>query len=159
LTSHTTPQDAPEAPLPEDLARRLQAHGVSARDEVALRCELERHAPTYTLVRLNSIATRWWKARYRIMLGERYLDMPSVSPKPTLALSSPRWIRRPRQSTRRRTVLRRHERSISPLRLHCQQRDVALVRRARLGDDVGNEPRGRDIEIDVARQHARDWLR
>lgn len=32
MTSHTMPQDALEAPLPEDLARQLQAHGVSARD-------------------------------------------------------------------------------------------------------------------------------
>jgi hypothetical protein len=79
MTSHTTPQDAPEAPLPEDLARQLQAPGVSERDEVALRRELERHLPTYTLVRLNPIATRRWKARYRIMLGERYLDCQSAS--------------------------------------------------------------------------------
>lgn len=79
MTSHTTPRDAPEEPLPEDLARRLQAHGVSARDEVALRRELERHVPTYTLVRLNPIATRRWKARYRILLGERYLDAQSVA--------------------------------------------------------------------------------
>lgn len=79
MTSSTTPQNAPEAPLSEDLARRLQAHGVTVRDEVALRRELERYLPTYTLVRLNPIATRRWKARYRIMLGERYLDAQSVA--------------------------------------------------------------------------------
>ena len=78
MTSDTTPQDTPETSLPDELAQRLQAHGVSALDEVALRRALERHAPTYTLFCLNPIAARKWKARYRIMLGERYLDCQSV---------------------------------------------------------------------------------
>ncbi|MFI5278277.1 MAG: hypothetical protein ACHQ1E_13480 [Ktedonobacterales bacterium] len=79
MTSDTTSQNTPEEPLPDELALRLQAHGVSALDEVALRRALERHAPTYTLFRLNPIAARKWKACYRIMLGERYLDCQSVA--------------------------------------------------------------------------------
>jgi hypothetical protein len=70
---------AEDAPLPNDLIQRLQAHGVSALGEVELRRQLEQHAPSYTLLRLNPIAARKWKARYRILLAASYLDCQSVA--------------------------------------------------------------------------------
>jgi hypothetical protein len=63
MNSQPMPPDAPDAELPE----------------VDLRQELERRAPIYTLVRLNPIATRRWKARYRIMLAADYLDAQSAA--------------------------------------------------------------------------------
>lgn len=74
-----TPAEQPDAPLPNDLIEQLQAHGVSTLGEVELRRQLEQHAPSYTLFRLNSIAARRWKARYRIMLAADYLDCQSVA--------------------------------------------------------------------------------
>ncbi|HEY7848833.1 MAG TPA: hypothetical protein VIC27_02150 [Ktedonobacterales bacterium] len=57
-----TPEQS-ETPLPDDLTAQLHARGVTTLGEVELRRQLERHAPSYTLVRLNPIATRKWKAR------------------------------------------------------------------------------------------------
>ena len=79
MTNQPTPPDAPDAALPAEVAQRLQARGIGARGEVELRLELERRVPTYTLVRLNPIAARRWKARYRIMLAARYLDCQSAT--------------------------------------------------------------------------------
>ena len=47
--------------LPEPLQRRLQAHGITNFDEVALRETLERHAETYTLFKLAPWPARRWK--------------------------------------------------------------------------------------------------
>lgn len=73
----------PSAPhdehLPNDIVNQLQAAGIVARGEVELRQELERFASSYTLFRLNPIAARKWKARYRIMLAADYLDCQSVA--------------------------------------------------------------------------------
>lgn len=67
-----------DAELPDDVAAQLAARGITARDEIALRLELERHAPSYTLFRLNPIASRKWRARYRIMLAADFIDCQTV---------------------------------------------------------------------------------
>lgn len=77
MPSH--PSDPQDERLPADIVSQLQAHGISATGEVELRQELERVAPSYTLFRLNPIAARKWKARYRIMLAADYLDCQSVA--------------------------------------------------------------------------------
>ena len=79
MTSQPAAPEQPDAPLPIDLIQRLQAHGVSALGEVDLRRQLEQRVPSYTLFRLNPIAARKWKARYRIMLAANYLDCQSVA--------------------------------------------------------------------------------
>jgi hypothetical protein len=73
-----TPEQS-ETPLPDDLIAQLHARGVVALGEVELRRQLEQQAPSYTLVRLNPVAMRKWKARYRIMLVTDYLDCQSVA--------------------------------------------------------------------------------
>ena len=72
----SAPQDEP---LPANIVSQLQAHGVTVTGEVELRHALERYAPSYTLFRLNPIAARKWKARYRIMLAADYLDCQSIA--------------------------------------------------------------------------------
>jgi hypothetical protein len=62
------------AELPDALRSALTAAGITACDEVALRLELERHLPTYSLCRLAPAAVRRWKARYRLLYGGAYLD-------------------------------------------------------------------------------------
>ncbi len=79
MTRQPVAPEQPDAPLPDDLTEQLEAHGVSAFGEVELRRQLEQHAPSYTLFRLNPIAARKWKARYRIMLAANYLDCQSVA--------------------------------------------------------------------------------
>ncbi|HZC05991.1 MAG TPA: hypothetical protein VE338_10145 [Ktedonobacterales bacterium] len=78
MTMRPDAPDKAEEPLADELVSQLQASGISAFDEVALRRELERHAPSYTLVRLTPAAARKWKARYRIMLASSYLDCQTV---------------------------------------------------------------------------------
>jgi len=65
--------------LPNEVVDQLVTRGITARDEAALRRELERHAPSYTLFRLNPAAARKWRARYRIMLAADYLDCQTVA--------------------------------------------------------------------------------
>ncbi len=75
-----------ESELSPELATRLQAHGLTIDDEIGLRRTLEEVAPTWTLIRLNTIAAKRWKARYRLMLGERWHDAATVSNAYALAL-------------------------------------------------------------------------
>ncbi len=65
--------------ISQDLIRQLQDRGIAARGEVDLRLELERHAPSYTLVRLTPAAARKWKARYRVLLAADMLDAQTVA--------------------------------------------------------------------------------
>lgn len=69
----------PPADVPEDVAATLAAHGIAARDEVALRLALEEHLPGYTLYRLTPAAVRRWKCRYRIMFEATYFDCQTVA--------------------------------------------------------------------------------
>ncbi len=68
-----------ESELAPELAAQLRAHGLTAEDEVSLRRTLEEGAPSWTLIRLNTIAAKRWKARYRLMLGETWYDAATVS--------------------------------------------------------------------------------
>lgn len=64
-----------ESELSPELAAQLRAHGLTLDDEVGLRRLLEEAVPTWTLIRLNTIAAKRWKARYRLMVGEHcYLE-------------------------------------------------------------------------------------
>lgn len=65
--------------LPDDVEAALAAHGVTARDEVALRLALEARLPGYTLYRLTPAAARRWKCKYRIMFEETYFDCQTVA--------------------------------------------------------------------------------
>jgi hypothetical protein len=65
--------------LPDEVAEALAAHGIHARDEVALRLALEEHLPGYTLYRLTPPAARRWKCRYRIMFKATYFDCQTIS--------------------------------------------------------------------------------
>ncbi len=75
-----------ERELAPELADQLRAHGLNVEDEVGLRRTLEECAPTWTLIRLNNIAAKRWKARYRLMLGEQWYDAETVSNAYALAL-------------------------------------------------------------------------
>jgi hypothetical protein len=63
-----------ESELSPELAAQLRAYGLMAEDEVSLRRTLEDCAQSWTLIRLNNIAAKHWKARYRLMLGEKWYD-------------------------------------------------------------------------------------
>jgi hypothetical protein len=65
--------------LSEEIQHALIAHGIAAVDEVALRIELERRLPAYTLYRLTPAAARRWKSKYRLMFGDTYLDSQTVA--------------------------------------------------------------------------------
>jgi hypothetical protein len=75
------PQQSPERTpdVPDDVVAALAAHGVTARDEVALRLALEARLPGYTLYRLTPAASRRWKCKYRIMFGATYCDCQTVA--------------------------------------------------------------------------------
>ncbi len=75
-----------DSELAPELAAQLRAHGLDLEDEGGLRRMLEECAPTWTLIRLNNIAAKRWKARYRLMLGERWYDAATVSNAYALAL-------------------------------------------------------------------------
>ncbi len=75
-----------ESELSPELAAQLREHDVTLEDEVGLRRLLEECAPTWTLIRLNAIAAKRWKARYRLMLGEAWYDVATVSNAYALAL-------------------------------------------------------------------------
>lgn len=64
--------------LPDDVDAALSARGITARDEVGLRLELEGHLNGYTLYRLTPAAARRWKCRYRIMFEMTYFDCQTV---------------------------------------------------------------------------------
>ncbi len=68
-----------ESELAPELAAQLRAHGLEIADEVGLRRLLEECVPTWTLIRLNAIAAKRWKARYRLMVGEAWYDAATVS--------------------------------------------------------------------------------
>jgi hypothetical protein len=69
----------PDDALPPELSAALDQHGITALDEVALRRELERHLPGYTLYRLMPAAARRWKCKYRIMFAATYFDCQTVA--------------------------------------------------------------------------------
>jgi hypothetical protein len=75
-----------ESELSPELAARLAEHGLTTADEVSLRRLLDESVPSWTLIRLNSIAAKRWKARYRLMLGEQWHDAATVSNAYALAL-------------------------------------------------------------------------
>lgn len=75
-----------ESELSPELAARLREQGLTLEDEVGLRRLLEEAAPTWTLIRLNNIAAKRWKARYRLMIGEHWYDAATVSNAYALAL-------------------------------------------------------------------------
>ncbi len=75
-----------ESELSPELAARLAEYGLTQADEVSLRRLLDESAPSWTLIRLNSIAAKRWKARYRLMLGEDWYDAATVSNAYALAL-------------------------------------------------------------------------
>lgn len=64
--------------LPDGVDTALSARGITARDEVGLRLELEGHLKGYTLYRLTPAAARRWKCRYRIMFEMTYFDCQTV---------------------------------------------------------------------------------
>ena len=68
-----------ESELSPELAEQLRAHGLTADDEVSLRRALEECTQSWTLIRLNTIAAKRWKARYRLMLGEKWHDAATTS--------------------------------------------------------------------------------
>ncbi len=72
--------------LSPELAAQLRAHGLDEEDEVSLRRLLDESVPSWTLIRLNTIAAKRWKARYRLMLGDQWYDAATVSNTYALAL-------------------------------------------------------------------------
>jgi len=68
-----------ESELSPELAAQLREHGLLIEDEVGLRRALEECAQSWTLIRLNTIAAKRWKARYRLMIGEKWYDAATVS--------------------------------------------------------------------------------
>ena len=75
-----------ESELSPELAARLAEHGLTITDEISLRRLLDESVPSWTLIRLNTIAAKRWKARYRLMLGEQWYDAATVSNAYALAL-------------------------------------------------------------------------
>ena len=65
--------------LSDEIHQALLDRGVTTLDEVALRVELERRLPAYTLYRLTPAASRRWKCKYRLMFGDTYLDCQTVA--------------------------------------------------------------------------------
>jgi hypothetical protein len=65
--------------IPDAFCQALAEHGVIVVDEVALRIELERRLPAYTLYRLTPATARRWKSKYRLMFGDTYLDSQTVA--------------------------------------------------------------------------------
>jgi hypothetical protein len=74
--------------LSTETQARLQQQGLNAFDEVSLREELEKHAPTYTLIRLAAWPARRWKCHYRLMLGDAIHDAQNVAEAYAMALLS-----------------------------------------------------------------------
>ncbi|GHO44337.1 hypothetical protein [Ktedonospora formicarum] len=74
--------------LSSELVTRLHQHGIIDSGEVALREELEKHAETYTLIRLAAWPARRWKCHYRLMMGDNIHDAQSAPEAYALALLS-----------------------------------------------------------------------
>lgn len=68
-----------ESELSHELAEQLRERGMIAEDEASLRRTLEACTQSWTLIRLNNIAAKRWKARYRLMLGEKWYDAATAS--------------------------------------------------------------------------------
>ena len=65
--------------LPELLQAQLSELGLKDFSEVALRETLETHVETYTLIKLAPWASRRWKCRYRLMMGDAIYDAQSAA--------------------------------------------------------------------------------
>lgn len=65
--------------LLETLRTQLLQAGVTDFSEPALREALEARVETYTLIKLAPWASRRWKCRYRLMMGEALYDAQSVA--------------------------------------------------------------------------------
>jgi hypothetical protein len=65
--------------LPELLQARLSELGLKDFSEVTLRETLETHVETYTLIKLAPWASRRWKCRYRLMMGDAMYDAQSAA--------------------------------------------------------------------------------
>jgi hypothetical protein len=65
--------------LPELLQTQLSELGIKDFSEVALREALETRVETYTLIKLAPWASRRWKCRYRLMMGDAMYDAQSAT--------------------------------------------------------------------------------
>ena len=65
--------------LPELLQAQLSEWGIKDFSEAALREALEKRVETYTLIKLAPWASRRWKCRYRLMMGDAMYDAQSVA--------------------------------------------------------------------------------
>ena len=65
--------------LPDSLKSCLSQSGVTDFSESALREALEARVETYTLIKLAPWASRRWKCRYRLMMGEALYDAQSAA--------------------------------------------------------------------------------
>jgi hypothetical protein len=65
--------------LPDSLKSCLSQSGVTDFSESALREVLEARVETYTLIKLAPWASRRWKCRYRLMMGDALYDAQSVA--------------------------------------------------------------------------------
>ena len=74
--------------LPELLQDRLASLGVQDFSEVALRETLEARVETYTLIKLAPWASRRWKCRYRLMMGDAIYDAQSAAEAYALGLQA-----------------------------------------------------------------------
>ncbi len=65
--------------LSDPLKARLSQCGIADFSEVALREALEARVETYTLIKLAPWASRRWKCRYRLMMGDALYDAQSAA--------------------------------------------------------------------------------
>ncbi|HEY5001819.1 MAG TPA: hypothetical protein VII61_01610 [Ktedonobacteraceae bacterium] len=65
--------------LPELLQAQLSELGLKDFSEVTLREALETRVETYTLIKLAPWASRRWKCRYRLMMGDAIYDAQSAA--------------------------------------------------------------------------------
>lgn len=65
--------------LPKELCRQLQDYCIKDFGEVALREALEKHAETYTLIKLAPWPARRWKCHYRLLMGAAMYDAQNAS--------------------------------------------------------------------------------
>lgn len=65
--------------LPELLQAQLSELGLEDFSEVTLREALETRVETYTLIKLAPWASRRWKCRYRLMMGDAMYDAQSAA--------------------------------------------------------------------------------
>ncbi len=64
--------------FPETLQTQLIQAGITDFTEPALREALEARVETYTLIKLAPWASRRWKCRYRLMMGDALYDAQSA---------------------------------------------------------------------------------